>query len=116
NRSPFLDRGIFEWCQSIPTRHLIRNGRAKSVLREAVRGLAADTVLDNPRKVGFNVPISDYLDTGDPHMRGQQLERSPVLKVVRRDRIQQLLNRATLPNSKSKFLSYFVTPKLLLEQ
>src|SRR5713226_634140 len=31
NRSPFLDRGLFEWCQSIPTRHLIRDGRAKSV-------------------------------------------------------------------------------------
>ena len=26
NRSPFLDRGLFDWCQSIPTRHLVRNG------------------------------------------------------------------------------------------
>jgi len=116
NRSPFLDRGLFEWCQSIPTRHLIRDGRAKSVLREAVRGLAADAVLDNPRKVGFNVPIHDYLDTGDRYVREQLLDRSPIFDIVRRDRIEDLIDRAALPNSESKFLFYFVSAKLFLEQ
>lgn len=116
NRSPFLDRGLFDWCQSIPTRHLIRNGRAKSVLREAVRGLAADTVLDNPRKVGFNVPIRDYLDTADRSVREQLLDRSPIFDIVHRDRIEKLLDHAALPNSESKFLFYFVSAKLFLEQ
>lgn len=116
NRSPFLDRGLFDWCQSIPTRHLIRNGRAKSVLREAVRGLAADAVLDNPRKVGFNVPIRDYLDTADRQVREQLLDRSPIFDIVRRDRIEKLLDRNALPNSESKFLFYFVSAKLFLEQ
>ncbi len=116
NRSPFLDRGLFEWCQSIPTRHLIRDGRAKSVLREAVRGLAADAVLDNPRKVGFNVPIHDYLDTGDRRVREQLLDRSPIFDIVRHDRIEELIDRAALPNSESKFLFYFVSAKLFLEQ
>src|SRR5258706_11339710 len=31
NRSPFLDRDLFEFANSIPSRHLIRDGRAKSV-------------------------------------------------------------------------------------
>ncbi len=116
NRSPFLDRGLFGWCQNIPTRHLIRDGRAKSVLREAVRGLAADAVLDNPRKVGFNVPIHDYLEMGDRYVREQLLDRSPIFDIVRRDRIEELLDRAALPNSESKFLFYFVSAKLFLEQ
>ena len=63
NRSPYLDTDLFDWSQQIPTRHLVRNGRAKAVLRDAVRGLVPDAVIDNPRKVGFNAPLLDYLDT-----------------------------------------------------
>jgi asparagine synthase (glutamine-hydrolysing) len=116
NRSPFLDRALFDWCQRVPSRHLIQNGRAKSVLRDAARGLAADPVLDNPRKVGFNVPILDYLDVSDPEVRAQLLDRGPIFDIVRRDRIETLIDRATLPNSESKFLFYFISAKLFLEQ
>jgi len=116
NRSPFLDRRLFEVCQSIPTRHLIRNGRAKAVLREAVRGLAPDIVLDNPRKVGFNVPILDYLDFNDPKIRGQILADSPIFELIKRDAIEALLNKAHLPNSQSKFLFYFLNAKIFLEE
>jgi asparagine synthase (glutamine-hydrolysing) len=116
NRSPFLDRRLFEVCQSIPTRHLIRNGRAKAVLREAVRGLAPDIILDNPRKVGFNVPISDYLDLNDPKIRNQILADSPIFELIKRDAIEALLNKAHLPNSQSKFLFYFLNAKIFLEE
>jgi asparagine synthase (glutamine-hydrolysing) len=116
NRSPFLDRALFEWCQRIPTRHLVRNGRAKSVLREAVRGIAPDAILDNPRKVGFNAPIKDYLDVDDRGVRERLLDDGPIFDIVRRDRIEKLIDRASLPNSESKFLFYFISAKLFLEQ
>ena len=51
NRSPFLDTELFDWACRIPTKHLIKNGRAKALLREAVRGVCCDFVIDNPRKV-----------------------------------------------------------------
>ena len=116
NRSPFLDRKLFEVCQSIPTRHLIRNGRAKAVLREAVRGLAPDIILDNPRKVGFNAPILDYLDLNNPKIRSQILADSPIFEFIKRDAIEVLLNKAHLPNSQSKFLFYFLNAKIFLEE
>jgi asparagine synthase (glutamine-hydrolysing) len=116
NRSPFLDRALFEWCQRIPTRHLVRQGRAKAVLREAVRGLAPDVVLDNPRKVGFNVPILDYLDVKDPEVRAQVLDEGPIFDHVRRDRIERMLDRQELPNSESKFLFYFLNSRIFLEE
>jgi asparagine synthase (glutamine-hydrolysing) len=116
NRSPFLDRRLFEVCQSIPTRHLIRNGRAKAVLREAVRGLAPDIILDNPRKVGFNAPILDYLDLNNPKIRSQILADSPIFELIKRDAIEILLNKAHLPNSQSKFLFYFLNAKIFLEE
>jgi asparagine synthase (glutamine-hydrolysing) len=116
NRSPFLDRPLFEHCQRIPSRHLVRNGRAKAVLREAVRGIAPGAIVDNPRKVGFNVPIFDYLDAGDPAVRAAVLGDSPVYQHVRRERIAALLDQDGLPNSQSKFLFYFLNAKIFLEE
>ena len=116
NRSPFLDTALFDWCQRIPTRHLVRNGRAKALLRDAARGLAPDALLDNPRKVGFNAPILDYLDVTDLDVRAELLADSPVFEVVRRDRIAALIDEAELPNSQSKFLFNFVNAKLFLEE
>ncbi|WP_096701984.1 asparagine synthase (glutamine-hydrolyzing) [Magnetospirillum sp. 15-1] len=116
NRSPFLDTALFDWCQSIPTRHLIRGGRAKAVLRDCVRGLAPDAILDNPRKVGFNAPILDYLDVADPAIRAELLADSPVFEVLRKDRIAEMLDKASLANSQSKFLFNFINAKLFLEE
>lgn len=116
NRSPFLDTALFEWCQTTPTRHLIRNGRAKAVLRDSVRGFVPDAILDNPRKVGFNAPILDYLDVTDPAVRTELLADSPVFEVLRKDRIAEMLDKASLPNSQSKFLFNFVNAKLFLEE
>jgi asparagine synthase (glutamine-hydrolysing) len=116
NRSPFLDRRLFEVCQSISTRHLVRNGRAKAVLREAVRGLAPDVILDNPRKVGFNAPVLDYLDLNNPRIRNKILADSPVFELIKRDAIEELLSKVHLPNSQSKFLFYFLNTKIFLEK
>jgi asparagine synthase (glutamine-hydrolysing) len=115
NRSPFLDRDLFEFCNSVPTRHLIHNGRAKAVLREAVRGIAPDCIVDNPRKVGFNAPVLDYLDVKDPDVRNYLLDDGPIFDYVRKDRIEQLIGKSELTNSQSKFLFYFLNCKMFLE-
>lgn len=115
NRSPFLDRELFEFCNTIPSRHLVRDGRAKAVLREAMRGIAPDAVIDNRRKVGFNAPIHSFLDTTAPEVRKMLLDDSPIYKFVRRDKIEALLEKKDLPNSESKFLFNFVNAKLFME-
>ena len=116
NRSPFLDRDLFEFCNSIPTRHLIDDGKAKAILRESVRGIAPDGIIDNRRKVGFNAPVMDYLDVDDPDVRAYLLDESPVYQYVRKDRIEELIRRRDLPNSQSKFLFYFLNCKMFLEE
>jgi asparagine synthase (glutamine-hydrolysing) len=116
NRSPFLDTGLFDVCARIPTRHLIRRGRAKAVLRDAVRGIAPDLIIDNPRKVGFNAPIGDLLDTRDPETRAYLLDDSPIFELLRRDRVEALIDKAHLPNSESKFLFYLLNAKIFLEE
>jgi len=116
NRSPYLDRELFEFGYRIPTRHLIRDGLAKAVLRDAMRGIVPERILKNPRKVGFNAPIYSFLDVRDPEVRGQLLDGGPIFEHVRRDRIEALIAKPDLPNSESKFLFYFVSAKMFLEE
>ena len=116
NRSPFLDRELAEFAYRIPTQHLVRDGRAKAVLRDAVRGVAPDAIVDNPRKIGFNAPISSLLDRGDAAVRERVLADSPIFDLVRRDAIEELLDESDLPNSRSKFLFSFLSAAAFLEE
>jgi asparagine synthase (glutamine-hydrolysing) len=116
NRSPYLDRALFEFAYTIPSRHLVRHGKAKAILRDAMRDIVPDCVLDNPIKVGFNAPIFSFLDVRNPEVRAALLDDSIVFEHVRRDRIEALLDRSDLPNSESKFLFYFLTSKMFLEE
>jgi asparagine synthase (glutamine-hydrolysing) len=113
NRSPFLDRELFEFSARIPSRHLIHNGVAKHVLRESMRGIVPDMILDNPRKVGFNSPVTDLLND---ESKAFLLQDSPIFGVVRREKIEQLLRKTDFPNSESKFLFNFLNCKLFMDE
>ncbi|MEX2195762.1 MAG: asparagine synthase (glutamine-hydrolyzing) [Thermoleophilaceae bacterium] len=116
NRSPFLDRDLFEFSLRIPERHLVQDGRAKAVLRDAMDGIVPPRITENRRKVGFNAPVLDYLDVGDPEVRGWLLGDGEIWEHVRRDAIEGILDLDFLPNSKSKFLFNLVNAKLFLEE
>jgi len=116
NRSPFLDRRLIEFCNQIPSRHLIQDGRAKAILRDSMRGIVPQPVLDNRRKVGFNAPIFSYLDVHDPKVRDSLLDDSPIFEHIRRAAIEQIIGKPDLPNSESKFLFYFLSSKIFLEE
>lgn len=115
NRSPYLDRRLFEVCGTIPTRHLIKDGYAKSVLRDAGRGFAPDCILDQRRKVGFNAPIRSVIDLEDKSVRDELLGDGPIFELVDRERIEIMFDKRELANSESKFLFNFVTARLFAD-
>jgi len=115
NRSPFLDRRLFEFMYKVPTRHLIRNGLSKAILRETVRGIAPDIILNNCCKTGFNAPILELLDVKDPDVRSYLLDDSKIFELIRRDRVEELITKDHLPTSESKFLFSFLNSKMFLE-
>ncbi|WP_442866599.1 asparagine synthase (glutamine-hydrolyzing) [Bacillus cereus group sp. BY105LC] len=59
-RVPFLDKEVFDVASKIPTEFKIANRTTKAILREAVRGIVPDHVLDR-KKLGFPVPIRHWL-------------------------------------------------------
>lgn len=60
-RHPFLTRDLAELVFAIPEAYLIgTDGHGKFVLREALRGLVPDSILDRREKVGFSVPLAAW--------------------------------------------------------
>jgi asparagine synthase (glutamine-hydrolysing) len=59
-RPPFLDHRLMELSATLPGAMKIKRGRVKHILKEAVRGLIPDEVIDRPKE-GFVLPINDWL-------------------------------------------------------
>jgi asparagine synthase (glutamine-hydrolysing) len=115
NRSPYLDRELFEFCYTIPDAYLIRDGFNKVLLRDAGRGIAPNHVLDRRMKVGFNAPVLSFLDPSQPEVFEELTRDGPLFDVMRRDRVVEMLGKRSLPNSESKFLFNLVNTKVFLE-
>jgi len=59
-RVPFLDHRFVELALGIPTEVKTRNGTLKHVLKQAVRGVIPDELIDRPKQ-GFDVPVHEWL-------------------------------------------------------
>jgi asparagine synthase (glutamine-hydrolysing) len=59
-RPPFLDHRLIEFAATISGALKIRHGREKHILKEAVRGLIPQSVIDR-RKEGFVLPMDYWL-------------------------------------------------------
>jgi asparagine synthase (glutamine-hydrolysing) len=59
-RCPFLDQALVEYVAALPTAWKVSPRGGKWLLRQALRGLVPDAILDR-RKHGFEVPIRTWL-------------------------------------------------------
>ena len=67
SRVPFLTPAIVEFAFSLPEEYLVApDGTTKSVLRESMRGLVSDAILDRRDKIGFATPERQWLRTLRP--------------------------------------------------
>ena len=63
-RSPFLDQDVADFARRIPHEYKYRHGTTKYLLKQALRGVVPDAVLDR-RKKGFGIPLTQWLRTWD---------------------------------------------------
>ena len=59
-RAPFLDGDLMELAFSMPGHLKIRNGERKWILKQAMKGVLPDSIL-NRKKEGFSIPIKHWL-------------------------------------------------------
>jgi asparagine synthase (glutamine-hydrolysing) len=58
-RVPFLDHKLVEFAATLPDNRKL-NGTGKAILRQAMRGVLPDAIIDRPKK-GFPSPIASWL-------------------------------------------------------
>jgi asparagine synthase (glutamine-hydrolysing) len=59
-RPPFLDHRLIEFVATLPGRMKIKQGRVKSILKDAVASLLPPGLVDRPKE-GFIMPINEWL-------------------------------------------------------
>ena len=94
-RVPFLDHEFVQLAMSIPESVKTRGGVVKTLLKQAVRGVIPDTIIDRPKQ-GFGVPVHEWMqgrlgivmqDTlSDFCDRTDILDKTAVLNLVREQR------------------------------
>lgn len=115
NRSPYLDSRLFDFAYTVPPEHLIRDGYAKFVLREAGRGILNDQVRLDRRKRGFNASIHSVIDLEKKENREWILDQSSIYGYFDRSKIEAMLKIKPMTNSFSKFMFSFINAKVFLE-
>ncbi len=116
NRSPFLDRKLFDFAYSIPDEHLIHKGYNKYILRSAMKGILNDKVRLSREKKGFNASLNSVFDFKNPDHLAFFLDDSPIFELFEKDKIAKLLGQDSFPNSYKKFLFNFINAKIFLER
>lgn len=61
SRVPFLDHRLVEYALSLPANNLINGGTTKYILREAMRGVVPNQIIDRRDKIGFGNPESEWV-------------------------------------------------------
>ena len=115
NRSPFLDRDLFEFAATIPTPLLIRDGWNKVVLRDAMDGTLNDQVRLSREKRGFNASLTSLFDLTSSDVRAAFLGDSRIFDWFDRERVRAILDGGEYPNSVKKFLFSFLSAKTFLD-
>jgi asparagine synthase (glutamine-hydrolysing) len=74
-RVPFLDTALVAFVSSLPDGYRVRGRRTKWILRQAVAGLVPDPIRRRA-KVGFRVPVNEWLRLGKGHHLSEYLTES----------------------------------------
>lgn len=70
SRTPFSDDiNLIEYAFSIPSKYKIQKGQLKPLLREAMRGITPQAILDRKDKKGYNTPTRQWISEIRDEMR-----------------------------------------------
>ncbi len=94
SRVPFLDHKLVEFAARMPREMKLRDGTTKWILREAMKGILPEAILNRP-KMGFPVPVGkwfrgEYKHLVDEFVLGERtlargiFEPSAIRKIVRK--------------------------------
>ena len=116
NRSPFLDKSIFEFSSTIPTKFLISGNYQKKILRDAFKNILDPIVRKNKRKIGFNASLFLFLDNEKKITLKNFFLKDKVMKnLIDMKKLYNNLNNYKKDINFNKFLFSIISTKIFLE-
>lgn len=115
NRSPFLDRNLFEFANSIPTNFLINKGYQKILLRDSFKNILNDDVRLDHQKKGFNASIYSIINFRNPKINSFLFDKnSEINEFVDLKKIKTEIYKNNT-NQFSKFLFSLLNTKIFID-
>lgn len=115
NRSPYLNHKLFEYLNTVDTKYFIKNGYAKSLLRDSLKKILPSHVRKNYEKIGFNVSLPKLINFKSKNVINFINKDSKIYKYVKKDLINKIINENDIQNN-SYFLFKFLNIKLMIDQ
>jgi asparagine synthase (glutamine-hydrolysing) len=67
-RMPIMDYRVVTYAFSLPPESKVGGGFTKRIFRDAMRGIVPEQIRTRRQKIGFNVPITDWFNSGMAHL------------------------------------------------
>ena len=115
NRSPYLNSDLYKFIINSPISYFVRNGYAKSILRESLRNISPKHVLNKYEKIGFNISPVKLLDFKSKSILSFVKKKSSIYSIINKKKILDILNDKDMINKNSNFLFKFINAKILMD-
>ncbi len=117
NRSPYLDKELFEFSMNIPSNFLISGKVQKKILRDCSKGILNDRIRNYNKKIGFNASISSLVDFGNKkNVEFYLNENSQLSEIVNFKKLKKFINNhnENIPNEISKFIFSIISTRIFM--
>ena len=119
NRSPYLDKELFEFSMNIPSHFLISGKIQKKILRDSSKGILNDQIRNYNKKIGFNASINSLIDLKNKkNVEFYLNENSQLSEIINLRRLKKFIYNynKSLPNEISKFIFSIISTKIFLNE
>lgn len=115
NRSPYLDKQLYNFSLKVSPDHLIKKGFQKKLLRDAGLNILNDKIRLSRQKKGFNASINSCLDFQDKKLINFMYDtKSPINEFVNVKKMKENIQLNHIENHISKYLFSFISTKFFL--
>ena len=117
NRSPFLDSKLIDFMNSVETRHLIKDGYSKNILREVSKDYLLDAVRLDREKKGFNSSVQSIFNFEDKDFYESILNKNnKIYDFIDNSKLRKILQKDISKNHYSKFLFSLINLNIFFEK
>lgn len=116
NRSPFLDKNLFEFMLTVPSNYLIQDGYQKKILRDSVKDILTDDIRLNREKKGFNGSINSLIKFNKKNKDFIFDDNHEISEFIDLKKLRYDIDFNAIPNHLSKLIFAVINLKIFMNK